>query len=264
MKFSMSCACERPHTIFKAASDVPLIDRDRPVIRRQRLKMRVAIKKYLRARAPEIADEVCRQRDKAEKVSVELVARILEALDLGNWDSLTDDVKAQIETILKDAGIEALAQVGISDSAITEVVNERAVEYAKERAAELVKNIRESTRNMLRADIAEAMADGWSNDELRDAIMDNYGFSPERADVIARTETAYADVAGNLEGYRASGVVTRKKWITGAGCCDLCDALNGVTIDLDEDFDTEDGPIDGPPYHPNCRCDVSPVVDTQD
>lgn len=264
MKFTMICACARPGTIFKAASAVKLLDRDRPAIRRARLKMRVAVKKFLKATAPDIAADIVRQRDKAEKATSPLVARILDGLDLGDWDSLSDDVQTQIEAILKDAGIEALAQVGVTDADITKLVNERAVTYAKERAAELVTQIRESTREMMRADVAEAMRDGWSNDTLRDAIMDNYGFSAERAEMIARTETAYADVAGNMSAYRASGVVTRKKWITGAGCCDLCDDLNGQTIDIDDDFDTEDGPIDGPPYHPNCRCDVSPVVGASD
>lgn len=261
MKFNMQCGCARPAPpIFKSAGQAKLIDRDRQTIRKARLKLKATIKKFLKAKAPDIARQVIAAKDSAEKATVEILARVLAALDLGDWDSLSDEIKPLIETILRDAGAEALVQIGITDSGITELVNDRAVKYAEQRAAELVTRISESTREMLRADIAEAMRDGWSNDTLADAISDNYAFSPDRAETIARTETAYADVAGNMAAYRESGVVEQKKWITGAGCCDLCDELDGVTIDLDDDFDTEDGPIDGPPYHPNCRCDVSPVL----
>jgi hypothetical protein len=54
--------------------------------------------------------------------------------------------------------------------------------------------------------------------------------------------------------------VASKQWITGAGCCDECDELNGDTVALDEDFSTADGAVDGPPLHPNCRCDVLPIT----
>jgi SPP1 gp7 family putative phage head morphogenesis protein len=76
--------------------------------------------------------------------------------------------------------------------------------------------------------------------------------------MIARTETAKADVEGNIEAYKQSGVVSGKQWITGAGCCDLCDELDGTIVEIDEDFPNEGG--SGPPLHPNCRCDVLPVL----
>jgi SPP1 gp7 family putative phage head morphogenesis protein len=185
---------------------------------------------------------------------------ILDQLDLGAFDVLTPEVQAVIEQVLKDAGSEALQQVGIDDQGITDVVNQNAVDYAKDRAAELVSRISDSTREMLRSDIAQALDEGWSNDDLADALADNYGFSDDRAETIARTETAYADVQGNLDAYRESGVVSLKQWITGDGCCDACDELDGVTIGLDDTFNADGDEIDGPPYHPNCRCDVIPVL----
>ena len=71
-----------------------------------------------------------------------------------------------------------------------------------------------------------------SNDDLADLIQQNYGFSDARSENIARTETAFADSAGNMAAYRASGVVSGKRWITGAGCCDLCEALDGMRCRL--------------------------------
>lgn len=262
MKYEIICGCDRPHTIFKAATSRALIDRDRPAIRRQRMKLRIVVKKFLKAQAPKIAAQVLRARDDLAKGKSD-VDRILAALNFADWTVLSGDLDGIIEKILADAGAQALAQIGVSEAEITTMVNDRAVAYAQERSAELVTRISESTREMLRADVTEAMQEGYSNDDLADTLAENYGFSGDRAEMIARTETAYADVAGNLEAYRASGVVAGKKWITGEGCCDLCDELNGEIIGIDDTFPTDDGDIDGPPYHPNCRCDVVPILDTE-
>jgi len=52
--------------------------------------------------------------------------------------------------------------------------------------------------------------------------------------------------------------VERKQWIVGDDCCPECCDLDGVEVDIDESFPGEGG--DGPPLHPACRCDISPVV----
>ena len=117
--------------------------------------------------------------------------------------------------------------------------------------------ITDGTREMLRSDVTTAMQEGWSNDRLSDELQDNYAFSEERADMIARTETARADAQGNLAGYKASGQVESKEWLTAPDCCDECQEIDGEIVGLDETFSTGD---DGPPLHPNCRCSVLPVL----
>jgi SPP1 gp7 family putative phage head morphogenesis protein len=188
---------------------------------------------------------------------------------------LADEAKDLLEEIAAAGGVDALAQIGFTaDESITDQVNEYAVEYAKNRSAEMVGKrwvdgelidnpdaswvIGESTRDMLRADIAAAIEAGSSNDSLASELSENYAFSDERAQTVARTETAFADVAGNLNAYKESGQVESKRWLTAPDCCDLCQDLDGVTVDLDEDFPDDGG--DGPPLHPNCRCDVLPVL----
>src|SRR5262249_14242493 len=108
----------------------------------------------------------------------------------------------------------------------------------------------------LRKLVVDAITEGMSPDELSSAIEDSGAFSEDRADMIARTELAKANVAGNLQGWRDSGEVTGKSWILGSehGVDDEWDdnADEGV-IKLDEDFGSGD---DGPPAHPNCVCDV--------
>lgn len=150
-------------------------------------------------------------------------------------------------------GVDAFAQV-----------NEAAVEYARQRSAEMVGmrwvdgqlvpnpnavwRIDESTREMLRADVTRALQEGWSNDRLAQALERTYAFSEARAETVARTETARADVEGTLEGYEALGV-ERKQWLTAPMCCDACADLDGKTTGLKGTFP---GGVHAPPLHPNC------------
>lgn len=190
------------------------------------------------------------------------------------------EVQPELEAVAKDGGRVALAQVGIADDEnIVQLTNEYGVLYAKLRAAEmvgmrvnedgeLVENpnaewrIDDATRELLRGDVREGMEEGLSNDELADRIADSYAFSDARAETIARTETAFADIAGNLNAYRESGQVEKKQWLTAEDCCDDCQALDGVQVDLDDEFPNDGG--EGPPLHPNCRCDVLPILTETD
>jgi len=120
-----------------------------------------------------------------------------------------------------------------------------------------VKGLDATTRDLVRTLTQEALEEGWSNDTLADELEGSEAFSEARSERIARTETAFADVQGNLIGWDESGVVEGKEWLTAPDCCDECQALHGEIVPLDEDF--SDG-SDGPPAHPMCRCDVLPVL----
>jgi SPP1 gp7 family putative phage head morphogenesis protein len=117
--------------------------------------------------------------------------------------------------------------------------------------------ITEGTRDMLRSLTQQAIDGGWSNDEFSSAIQDSTAFSDDRAEMIARTESAFADVHGNIEGWRASGEVTQKQFLAAPDCCDECQEIDGETVGLDDTF--SDG-SDGPPLHPRCRCNILPVL----
>jgi SPP1 gp7 family putative phage head morphogenesis protein len=212
-------------------------------------------------------------------------------LDL--WDELSDDgrdklreaLAEELSKVAVDGGSQGLTQVLDFVSADTAAdleamlaqVNEQAVAFAEERAAELVGMkwsedagawivnpnaewaIDDTTRSRIQTLTTQAEQEGWSNDKLADALQDDTGFSDDRAEMIARTETAFADIQGNLAGWEASGVVEAKEWsVSQDEVCDDCLALDGKIVGLDEDF-----PEGDPPLHPRCRCDLLPVVMTQ-
>ena len=193
-----------------------------------------------------------------------LIQKILEQLDIdGVAVSVVDEITPTIRRLFQEAGISAVAIAELnSDEAGTasDQLDTAAADFVEQHGAELVKGIADTTRERLRDTIGEAVTDGYSSQKLASAIADDYGFSTSRALTIARTEVAYAHVQGNLAGWKATGQVERKRWIVGDGCCDACQDLDGVEVDLDGTFDYEDGPVDAPPAHPNCRCDVEPVL----
>ena len=59
--------------------------------------------------------------------------------------------------------------------------------------------------------------------------------------------------------YRESGVVVGKQWITSQdeGCPECQANMDEGVIGLDEAFESGDTE---PPAHPNCECDILPVL----
>jgi SPP1 gp7 family putative phage head morphogenesis protein len=203
------------------------------------------------------------------------VQEILDAVVMDGFDTLSDAAKELLQEIFMDGAVEAMQQLNlVADADSLDQLNEKALEYAEERGAELVGkqvlddgtvidnpdaeySITQSTLEMLRYDIADAVENGISNEELAAALEESYAFSEDRAETIARTETAFADVGGNMAAYEEANV-EKKQWIVGAGCCDECQALDQEIQPLDQPFSSGD---DAPPAHPNCRCDVIPYFD---
>ena len=199
--------------------------------------------------------------------------RIDDAFDAIDWD--WSPLAAEIEPILASIAVaeakKATEALGLFDKATLDRLIEPTMEYAEARAAEMVGmkvvggdlvpnpdakwSIPDATRNMVRGAVEEALAEGKSNQELAKLLREANGFSKERAETIARTETAKASVAGTVAGWKSSGVVGGKQFVAAPDCCDECQELDGEIVGLDEEFAEGD-----PPVHPNCRCGVIAVL----
>lgn len=200
----------------------------------------------------------------------------VKKMDLGDWESLVMVFQPQLNTVAKRAGLQALAQLKITDEVSTESVSEEALKFAKERSAELVGMkyvdgelvtnpnaewaITDSTRDMLRGSIEAGVNDGLSVDALAEKLESSYAFSAERAQVIARTELANAHTQGNLDSWKNSGVVAGKQSVLASehDIDDICNqAADDGVVGIDSLFSTGDA---GPPYHPNCECALFAVL----
>lgn len=192
----------------------------------------------------------------------QLVKQVMDELALSGLAATTAKAEAILAGLAADGGAQALAQIGLEDDqALVTDVHARAVKWAKGKAAELVTGVDQTTRDQLRVTVTSALEEGLSGGDLARQIRGSFGFSADRADMIARTESAAADVAGNLTAYKASGVVSKKYWVISDDhpTPDECNDNAGQgAIDLDDDFSSGDP---GPPAHPNCECDVIPVIE---
>lgn len=201
----------------------------------------------------------------AKAVTVQDINRALDALHDAPWAA---DIRAQLQAALaalaSDRSAAAMAQLEslveeAQFAALLGQANTDAIAWAEARVGNLVTDVTATTRQAINDLTARAVEGGWTNTELANQLEDAYGFSSDRALMIARTETAEAETQGTLAGYRASGVVTGKGWSTDPEACDECAPLDGAEVLLDEDFPDDGG--DGPPLHPNCECVVYAVVD---
>jgi F like protein len=177
-------------------------------------------------------------------------------VDAADWTAIDDTIAADLRRQYEDA---ARVEVDNSGTDISfDVFSEAARDYAEERGGELVTDLSDSTREMLRSSIAEAIKNGQTNTQFAKDLMDSYAFSEERALSIARTELAYADVAGHKETSSKAGAVG-KRWLL-SNDHDFEDECNDNAeedvIAFDDLYQSGD---DFPPSHPNCQCDFEAI-----
>lgn len=202
------------------------------------------------------------------------IDEILASLNLDVFAMTQEELEDALEDVMRDGGRIALSQIGIAaaDEKIVERVNQRALSWAKERAADLVNLgddgdplLLEATRSMLRSTIAAGIENNLSTKAIGELIEENYAFSEDRAQLIAATEITSANSMGALASYeeaQAEGVTVKKSWLILEDACDICqENADAGAIDLDEEFPSGDM---APGAHPNCRCVLVPEVEDSD
>jgi SPP1 gp7 family putative phage head morphogenesis protein len=244
---------DEPEKIAKAKKKIAPIPRNRAVVRKATKALAKSVAAVLSEQAASIADAA---RGKSETKDDE-IGDLPASLTPAQRKALLAALEDQLELVAEDGAERALAQVGVGGvEDLLRQANAKAVAWAKSHAADLVTRIDETTRTEVQGLVERAESEGWSNGKLADAIQDAAVFDGARAETIARTETAAADVAGNVAGWRESGVVEAREWIVAQDeACEDCVLLGGQTAPIGAEF--EDG---DPPLHPNCRCDVLPVL----
>ncbi len=236
------------------------------------------------------------QGKKAAKLISRAYAKLNKAIDASDVDAIIDELNTKGWSFLIKPTEKALLEVGQRTAAtslqqlrleevdpdadynsVLDQASAEAKEYARLRAAEIVGkrydedgdlvdndgwSITQTTRDMLRSKVSQAIAEGWSADHLADEIEGDRAFSSDRALLIARTELAFSHVEGNLSAWRASGVVQMKRSVLGSehDPKDVDECVSNAEqgwIPLDDAFDDGNS---APPFHPNCVCDLEAEV----
>lgn len=140
-----------------------------------------------------------------------------------------------------------------------DVYNPKVTEFVETRVGDLIKGISDTTKEALRVTLKEGMEAGESIPKLAKRIEEVYEDAKGyRSTLIARTETVTASNNGALNGYRQSGVVEKKTWLTAGDDRVRPEhaAMDGETVGLEEAF--SNGSM--VPDSPGERCTITPVL----
>ena len=223
-----------------------------------------------------------RAGDTVTQRQLEEVQAALKASQKKLIDDLANTAKPYAQTIA-EAGLNQGASLLPSGSFDLNLLSGKASEFVVEatnraaiRMAQSVSDsLAERVSNIIRIGIEETAT---GTDVI--GLLEEAGFDENRAQTIARTESARAYTDGQNAAWEASGVVKGKTWLVSPYACEFCEAAakqfgeksvgvtdafyergatitgaSGATMALDFD-DTS-----GPPLHPNCRCSLLPVID---
>ena len=237
---------------------------DRPKARRHAVALRKQIAPVLAKLGDEVSKEVGMQlrglhkaADDSGLTNAQIAAQIASAVSLAGLDEI--DAEEELAELAQDSAALALVSVS-SDDALFDQVYQRAVEWAKTRAAQLVSvqgpdNIVQPTRDMIRDVIAKGLDDNLGAQKIADAVQASTAFSAQRAELIANTEIANANGQGKLAGWKVaqdSELKLEISWLTAGACCDDCAANEDASpIPLGDTFPSGD---DAEGAHPGCKC----------
>ena len=177
----------------------------------------------------------------------------LDEADILYWILLPLITKFAVEM-----GKEAAIGIGINWA----LVNDDVVNWARNWSAEEVTKITTTTRRMVQDKVTDWIGSGEPLKDLEKELLPTFG--KVRAKRIAVTEVTNAYAGGNLETWKASGLVEKKRWNTaGTDVCPICVGLDQKIVPLNATFISDyDGSVyDRPPAHVNCKCWVTPVVE---
>lgn len=173
------------------------------------------------------------------------------------WETNWKNMASAVEPVLMDIYLgQAQAMLTtIPVGASWDMINKGAAEYARRYGYDLVKEIAKNTQNgvieilqRLQTEIPNFYTEGMNLGQLEDRL--SRWFSPQRAEMIAVTETTRAATEAERaladEIFRESNIRMIPIWNTenDERVCPICGPRDGKEI--------TDGEY--PPAHPNCRC----------
>ena len=216
-----------------------------------------------------------------------MMALIRGGQTLGGYESLLEDAyrevmpgasDAAIKQVLDAAGIRyrvskdgAFVMLSGAQDGLTVLRPAQAAIWTRDHAIQFGRTwapkVMATTNKAIRAQLAQGMDAGEPISKLAERIQSVYADASDyRADMIARAETSRGYNSAQIETGRRLGVAGKHWIISGSpySLVDVCADNAGLgQIGLDQSFDDTDGdPIEAPPGHPNCTCNVG--LDVQD
>lgn len=177
----------------------------------------------------------------------ELLKRFKAALNV-------DGLQSVIEFSLQKRYNRGLEEVDSLLSPPNNVLpNKAAIDFLSKYAFDNVKDMSNDAVARLREEITQALLNREGPYQIKKRLYDALDISKARAATIARTESHRAYNVGKLEAAQQSGLDLRKTWVNPSPESDVCKALSGKSVGLNEKFWHRGESYYAPPAHPNCR-----------
>ncbi len=182
--------------------------------------------------------------------------------------------KTDMAKLVDAGGKRGMRQLGLGLS--FDVDSPETQAFVKKHSFKFASAVNKETNDKLRLHFAQGLEAGETVIELRQRVMEKvFGneITRNRAEMIARTESARAMMAGTEQAWKSAGVVVSKEWNGASDMCEFCQAMNaqfgpgtggislgGTFVDGGTDVQGVDGgvlsmnygPVNYPPIHPNC------------
>ncbi|MCF8009634.1 MAG: phage head morphogenesis protein [Halanaerobiales bacterium] len=179
------------------------------------------------------------------------------------------------EETIRDFGQSSIDNLDIAQTAIDfDLDNPRVENFLRVKEQHFAENVNETTWEGLKGSLIEGVREGESIPDLENRVTDIFdGAKANRSEMIARTEVNGSANLGAYEGYRQTGVVERKTWLSALDerTRPAHRQAHNQTVDMDKNFTVKNESLEypGDPSGSasniiNCRCTLLPVTEESD
>jgi SPP1 gp7 family putative phage head morphogenesis protein len=175
------------------------------------------------------------------------------------WENEANEFWSVLVSIFVDTMMDGI-QEGVTalpaDIAVLmdfDVVNQAALDYARQYRYDWIKSITDTTRGQVQQAIADWIQSGAPLPDLQATLTPIFG--PVRAEMIAVTEVTRVYQEANVASWESTGFVDEVNYRTAKDdkVCPICSPLDGKTLPIKDT-------TDHPPKHVRCRCFTVPIV----
>jgi phage putative head morphogenesis protein, SPP1 gp7 family len=194
---------------------------------------------------------------------------VQDAVEAVSAEHLVFEANPIYKRVLEELGQQFLDDLGLEMR--FDLLNPRVIDFLQRKCGLKIRGINKTTRNALRASLAEGVRAGESIPDLAKRVSEVFSQAKGwRATTIARTEVVGASNFANFEAMRQSGVIEEKEWIATRDdrVRDEHLAMDGQIKPINEPFEAPGGeramyPGDFglPELDINCRCTTAAVIE---